>query len=79
MLAFYGHLAFLWPFYGHLVNFTAIWYILRPFGIACGDVVYFSRFGVLLQEKPWRHGIVVIASAYRTEDPGFESPQGVMF
>jgi hypothetical protein len=26
-----------------------------------------------------RHGIVVIASAYRTEDPGFESRQGVRF
>jgi hypothetical protein len=25
------------------------------------------------------HGIVVIASAYRTEDPGFESRQGVRF
>jgi hypothetical protein len=28
---------------------------------------------------PWRHGIVVIASAYMTEDPGFESRQGVRF
>jgi hypothetical protein len=28
---------------------------------------------------PWRRGIVVIASAYRTEDPGFESRQGVRF
>jgi hypothetical protein len=27
----------------------------------------------------WRRGIVVIASANRTEDPGFESRQGVMF
>jgi hypothetical protein len=31
------------------------------------------------KELPWRHGKVVIASAYRTEDPGFESCQGVMF
>jgi hypothetical protein len=28
---------------------------------------------------PWRSGIVVIAYAYRTEDPGFESRQGVRF
>jgi hypothetical protein len=28
---------------------------------------------------PWRRGIVVVASAYRTEDPGFESRQGVRF
>jgi hypothetical protein len=28
---------------------------------------------------PWRRGIVVIASALRTEDPGFESRQGVRF
>jgi hypothetical protein len=26
---------------------------------------------------PWRRGIVDITSAYRTEDPGFESCQGV--
>jgi hypothetical protein len=31
----------------------------------------------LLQQ--WRRGIVVIASAYRTGDPGFESRQGVRF
>jgi hypothetical protein len=29
--------------------------------------------------KPRQRGIVVIASAYRTEDPGFESRQGVRF
>jgi hypothetical protein len=28
---------------------------------------------------PWRRGINVIASAYRTEDPGFESCRGVRF
>jgi hypothetical protein len=28
---------------------------------------------------PWRRGIVVIVSASRTEDPGFESRQGVRF
>jgi hypothetical protein len=28
---------------------------------------------------PWRRGIVVVASAYRTEDSEFESLQGVRF
>jgi hypothetical protein len=28
---------------------------------------------------PWWRGIEVIASAYRTEDSGFESRQGVRF
>jgi hypothetical protein len=27
--------------------------------------------------SPWRRGMVVIASASRTEDPGFKSRQGV--
>jgi hypothetical protein len=30
-------------------------------------------------KRPWRRGIVVITSAYRSEDPGFESRQGVRF
>jgi hypothetical protein len=46
-------------FYGHLVYFTAIWSILRPFGICIlwplsifsGYSVYFSLFGMLHQEK----------------------------
>jgi hypothetical protein len=29
--------------------------------------------------QPWRRGIVVIASGYRTEDPGFEYRQGARF
>jgi hypothetical protein len=31
--------------------FTVIWYILWPFLIFCGHLVYFSRFGMLHQEK----------------------------
>jgi hypothetical protein len=31
--------------------FMAICYILRPFGILFSDLVYFSRFGILYQEK----------------------------
>jgi hypothetical protein len=42
-----------------------------------------NYFAVLTKERdlgtPWRRGIVVIASAYRTEDPGLESRQGVRF
>jgi hypothetical protein len=38
-------------FYGHLVCFTAMWYILWPFGIFYGYLVYFSRLGILYQEK----------------------------
>jgi hypothetical protein len=37
--------------YGHLVYFTAIWYILWPFGTFLVILVYFSRFGMLYQEK----------------------------
>jgi hypothetical protein len=38
-------------FYGHLVHFTVFCYILLTFGIVCGILVYFSRFGILYQEK----------------------------
>jgi hypothetical protein len=38
-------------FYDHLVYFTAIVSILWPFGIFCGHLVYFPRFGILYQEK----------------------------
>jgi hypothetical protein len=38
-------------FYGHLVHFMAIGYILWHFGIICGHLVYFPRFGLLYYEK----------------------------
>jgi hypothetical protein len=39
-------------FYGHLVYFTAIWYILWPLGTFCGKLVcIFSRFGMLYTPK----------------------------
>jgi hypothetical protein len=38
-------------FYGHLVHFTVFCYILWTFGIVCGNLFYFSRFGILYQEK----------------------------
>jgi hypothetical protein len=42
----------LWPFglfYGHLINYVTIWYILWL-------LVYFSRFGMLLKEKSGNPG-----------------------
>jgi hypothetical protein len=38
-------------FFGHLVHFTAFCYILWTFGRIRGNLVYFSRFGILYQEK----------------------------
>jgi hypothetical protein len=35
-------------FYGHLVYFEAIWYILRQFGIICGHLVYFAAIWYIL-------------------------------
>jgi hypothetical protein len=34
-------------FYDHLEYFTAIWYHLWLLGIVCGQLVYFSHFGML--------------------------------
>jgi hypothetical protein len=42
--------------YGILVYFSAIWYILWPFGIFYGYLVYFLRFGLLHQEKSGNPG-----------------------
>jgi hypothetical protein len=38
-------------FYGHLVHFMVFCYILWTLGIVPGNLVYFSRFGILYQEK----------------------------
>jgi hypothetical protein len=38
-------------FYGHLVYFTANWYMLWPFGIFVGHLVTFFHFGMLYQGK----------------------------
>jgi hypothetical protein len=49
-------------FYDKLGYFTAIWYTLWPFGICslwpfgivCGNLVYFSRFGMFGSRKIWQ-------------------------
>jgi hypothetical protein len=38
-------------FYYHLVYFTAIGHILWPFGIFCGNMVYFSPVWVFWTKK----------------------------
>jgi hypothetical protein len=43
-------------FYEHLVHFTVFCHILWTFGIARGNMVYFSRFGILYQEKSGNPG-----------------------
>jgi hypothetical protein len=34
-----------------LVYFMDIWSILQPFGIFCGTLVHFARFGMLNRQK----------------------------
>jgi hypothetical protein len=41
-------------FYDHLEDLTAIWYNLWPFGMVCGHLVYFSRFGMFVPRKIWQ-------------------------
>jgi hypothetical protein len=43
-------------FYGHWVNFPAIWHILYPFGICSLVLVHFTHFGMLYQEKSGNPG-----------------------
>jgi hypothetical protein len=42
--------------YGHLEYLTAIWYILGPFGIFNGNLVYFPNIGMWKQEKSGNPG-----------------------
>jgi hypothetical protein len=43
-------------FYRHVVHFTVSCYILWTFGIVRGNLAYFSRFGILYQEKSGNNG-----------------------
>jgi hypothetical protein len=40
-------------FYGHLVYFTDIWYILWTFGIFCVNLVVFFPFWYVVPIKIW--------------------------
>jgi hypothetical protein len=41
-------------FFCHLANFPAVWYILWPFGIVCGHLVYFPPFLYVAPRKIWQ-------------------------
>jgi hypothetical protein len=41
-------------FCDYLEYFTAIWYTLWPFGVVCGHLVHFSRFGMFGPRKIWQ-------------------------
>jgi hypothetical protein len=41
-------------FYDLLEYFMAIWYNLWPFGIVCGHLAYFSKFGMFRPRKIWQ-------------------------
>jgi hypothetical protein len=43
-------------FYRHLVHFTVFCYVLWIFGTVCRNLVYFSRFGILFEEKSGNPG-----------------------
>jgi hypothetical protein len=38
-------------FYGHLVHLTVFCQILRTFGVVRGNLVCFSRFGILYEKN----------------------------
>jgi hypothetical protein len=40
--------------YDHWEYFSIIWYNLKPFGIVCGRLVHFSRFGMFGPRKLWQ-------------------------
>jgi hypothetical protein len=52
--------------YGHLVYFTAIWYILWPLGTFHGYLIHFFRFGMLYQEKSGNPTCVSLFCKFKT-------------
>jgi hypothetical protein len=52
-------------FYGYLVRFAVFCYFLFTFGIVCGNLVYFSYFGTLYQEKSGNPGAIADVNLYR--------------
>jgi hypothetical protein len=76
--AFFG----LHVFYGHLVYFVAIWYILRPFGIFCsiwyilwpfgifcGHLVYFVAIWYTVLRKIWQPLLYLHPRDFRGRGP----------
>jgi hypothetical protein len=55
--------------YGHSVYFMAYWYNLWSFGILFQYLVYFSRFGMLHQEKSGNTGNHYICSCAKFANP----------
>jgi hypothetical protein len=47
-------------FYDHLVYFSAIGKILWPFGIFCGNLIYFSLFWYFGPRKIWQPCLTVV-------------------
>jgi hypothetical protein len=58
-------------FYGNLVYFTAISYVLWTFGIFCGNLVPFPSFGILYQENYGNPGSVLSVTSKFGQDPSF--------
>jgi hypothetical protein len=48
-----------WYFYNHSEYFTAIWKIVWQFGIFCGNLYIFSRFGMFGPSKIWQPCLVL--------------------
>jgi hypothetical protein len=46
-------------FYDPLEYFMEIWDVLWPFGTFCFNLVHFSGFGIVYQEKSGNPGLVV--------------------
>jgi hypothetical protein len=62
----------------HLVYLEAIWHILRLFWYIFGNLVYFLRFGKLLQEKSGNPDSRSEAAAYsRSRGYVFKLPRAV--
>jgi hypothetical protein len=43
-----------------------VWYNIWPFGIVCGHLVYFSRFGMFGTRKIWQHRGATFPSRFLT-------------
>jgi hypothetical protein len=55
-------------FYDHLEYFTASWYNFWPFGIVCGQLVYFLRFGMFGPRKIWQPCTRLLKACFHKND-----------